>query len=349
MSSPILRRDAIWAGIAAISAPWATFAGDRASSVLSFRLVEPAGLVRVAEPVSTVVPTLEHGIPTRLVRDGRAVPAQFRTVVDTEGKPSLRLDFAVNLGPAATVRYEVHHRAGILAGPEPEGGLILDRVDNLFTIRRNHVESFAVAPSLANFLRSAGSPQLRYVTEGSPGLSLTLRSGETLRPGPGGGDVVSTIVREGPLAVALRFVWTVAPGVRSVVELSFPASREQIRTDWSLKDPDDQVALIGLDLNLIRDTVRRRIDAGPGWTRVADAQHQVVATIADFDGSTSLDVSPEGRLSLGRRFADASRAKTLAFCLAFAPARIAADQSPSPLALLAPIRVEWDQPAPSRG
>src|SRR5436309_1841117 len=74
---------------------------------LSFRLVESAGLRRFGYPVHTVVPGLVDGKSLRLERDGKPVPAQFRTVTDRSGRPVVALDFVASPGPMQTQQYTV--------------------------------------------------------------------------------------------------------------------------------------------------------------------------------------------------------------------------------------------------
>ncbi len=258
------RRDALRVGLAALAAPVGLgMAPPR--GVRSFRLIESAGLRRFGFPVSATVPDAAGGRNFRLVRDGRAIPAQFRESEGRGGRPELILDFTTDLGPMDSARHEVHFGPEVEPGPEPSTGLKVDRRDGSYVVSQPGGLAFEVADDLGGFLRSVGSARLGYVRGGSAGLGLRKAGGEIVRVGGGGQGlrVESSLTRHGPMAVGLRFATDPAA---MVVDLTFPRSKTWVRADLTLDDPGGKALGLALDLDLIVEGPPTLVDFGAGST-----------------------------------------------------------------------------------
>ncbi|WP_435022182.1 hypothetical protein TA3x_002779 [Tundrisphaera sp. TA3] len=349
MATDIPRRDALRAGLASMSF-LALGQAPRLSGVASFRLIEREGLRRMAEPVSTTLPVPGRGLGFRLVRDGRAIPAQFRPAAPDPACPGIRLDFAADLGPGEVARYEVHFGPAVESGPDPAARWALDPTPDEFIITRDRVELFSIDRSLRDPGRPSGPAPREGLMRLAPGPSIFLRDGRRIRPG----SATGTITREGPFAIGLRFAWDGPPGVASTLDLDFPTTRDQAIVAWTVQDPDDRAATLEFELD--------RPGLGPGGVRVesepgtsprwamAEGPHRRILAVADGpDGPVSIGFPDGARFSISRRFPTASRVKSLAFRLDLSRPDRPSERGSSLRSLLWPIRLEWDQPVPAPG
>jgi len=263
----IRRRDAIRAGLlGAMAGPMAMAIAAPPSprEVRAFRLAETAGLRRFGYPVQAVVPDAEGGRNFRLVRDGRPIAAQFREVEALGGGGrEVALDFIASPGPLESSRYEVEFGSRVEPGPEPSAGVKLERRDGRSFVSQGSSMTFEVADDLGGLLRGAGSSRLGYLRETSRGLSVLGPRGEVGRVGGGGPAVACRVVREGPMAVALRFA---TDSASLVVDLTFPHSKTWARADVMLDDPDGRVHGLEVDLNLLVEGSPTIVDFGAGST-----------------------------------------------------------------------------------
>ena len=87
------------------------------------------------------------------------------------------------------------------------------------------------------------------------GLLLTDRSGNEHRTGGvrDGCEVTARVIRNGPLAVGIRFEFVetnpALAGVRSTVDLVFPVFKSWVEVDWRVDDPQGRVAGLGAQLD----------------------------------------------------------------------------------------------------
>jgi hypothetical protein len=260
------RRDALRAGLAAMTIPIA--AGMRpapAREVRSFRLTETAGLRRFGYPVHALVPDAADGRNFRLTRDGRAIPAQFRTVPGVGGKPEVALDFVVAAGPLESARYEVLFGPDVEPASEPKSGLAVEKRDSQIFVSQGSSLTFEIAEDLSGFLRSVGSPRLGYVREGSVGLAVREQGAESFRP-VSPGPIETKVSRQGPFAVGLAAEWSGPGNARSRLDLTFPHSKSWVQAIWSVDDPDNRIAGLSLDLNLLVEGAETLVDLGAGST-----------------------------------------------------------------------------------
>ena len=268
MNHPIGRRDALKAGLAALTAPIAVaHASPPTRGVRAFQIAEPAGLRRFGYPVHTLVPDAADGRHFRLIRDGRVIPAQFRPVQGPGGRTDIALDFIASPGPLESSRYEVHFGMDVEPGPEPNAGLSVARRNARYFVSQGGALTFEVAEDLSGFLRSVGSPRIGYLRDSLGSLSIVGKEATT----PGATDskpasVRSRVTREGPFAVGLRFEWSKPSGVRSTLDLTIPRSKSWVEASWSVEDPANQVIGLGLELPLLIEGSPTLVDFGAGST-----------------------------------------------------------------------------------
>src|SRR5262249_13888060 len=142
-------------------------------STLGFVVAETAGLRRFSYPVHTFLPDVapaEGGF--RLLRNGRPVPAQFRPVTQPDGRRSVALDFASNIGPLEKERYLVETNQAAGAGLEPTRGLRVEYNPGAFRIQSGSALHYLVDERLAGFLESVGNSGREYLESRSGGLYL---------------------------------------------------------------------------------------------------------------------------------------------------------------------------------
>jgi hypothetical protein len=258
----LTRRSALGAMFAALAAPGSFQASGE--NARAFRLVEAAGLRRFGYPVHAIVPDAAGGRNYRLIRDGQAIPAQFRQTTNAGGQPQVELDFVASPEPLSQGRYQVWFGPAVEPGPEPQAGLTVDRVDDLFRIKQAGGLTFEVASSLDHGLRAAGSPRLAYVRAGAPGFRIGRLDGS--RTVLGAGRTMTTLIsRQGPMAVALRSTGT-TDDVASTIEITVPHSKSWIQVEWTCADPSGSVAALGFELDLLLEAVPTVVDLGAGST-----------------------------------------------------------------------------------
>ncbi len=266
----VSRRDSLRSALGLVVAPIALGMAPPIRGVRSFQLSEPTGLRRFGYPVHALVPDAAAGRNFRLVRDGRAIPAQFRTVEGPGDRKEIALDFIASPGPLETDRYEVHFGPEVEPGPEPRGGLKLERRDGRFFISQGGSMTFEVAEDLSGFLRSVGSPRLGYLKKEARGLILRTRGAKS----PASLDqaderstpIRSRVTREGPFAVGLTFEWSGPHGISSTVDLTIPQSKSWVQVAWKLEDPSGRIDGLELDLGLELEGTPTLVDFGAGST-----------------------------------------------------------------------------------
>lgn len=270
MGRSISRRDILQCGLLTLATPNAVgLASQSSRGVRSFRLVETAGLRRFSYPVQTLVPDASEGLHFRLIRDGQVIPAQFRTVDVDGGRKEVLLDFIASPGPLESVRYQVQFGREVESGPEPSEGLKIEARDARIFVSQGSSPTFELADDLSGFLQAVGSPRLGYLRDDSRGLMIRERGGSdfvAVAPPKKQSPIRTTVSRHGPIAVGLRSEWRGPAGARSVLELTIPHSKSWVQALWSVEDPDQQVAGLGFELDLLIEGSPTLVDLGAGST-----------------------------------------------------------------------------------
>ncbi len=276
MAHPPHRRDALRAAIAALALPAAPDLPPRPTrGVRAFRLVEAAGLRRSGYPIAATVPDAVGGRNFRLVRDGRPVPAQFRRVDNgPHGAPEVALDFLVGPGPMEVQRYEVHFGGPeVEPGPEPAGGIAVERRDGAYLVSQGVAIRYAIPGNAFGRFDEAGGPRLAYLKPGSSGLTIRSPAADGFAAPSKPGGVRSSVTRQGPLAVGLRFeAGEVADGTGMTLDLTFPHSKTWFQAAWTVDDPRGVVAGLGLDLGVALEGPPALVDFGAGTTVYGQAR-----------------------------------------------------------------------------
>ncbi len=226
---------------------------------------ETAGIRRFQYPVAVRVQlsdpvARETGF--QLLLDDRPMRAQFRPAEQGDSVAGWWLDFPVDLLPYQSLAYRVEYGAETPAGPIAKRGYELIESEVLFQVVNEPAIAWSVDRHLTGLLRSVRSGDLEYLRPDSLGLLLTDRSGKEHAVGGNRGacKVTSSVVRQGPLAVGIRFeIMEGNPelaGVRSTVDLVFPVSKSWVEVDWRVADPQGRLAGLGaqVDLNLNEPT-----------------------------------------------------------------------------------------------
>jgi hypothetical protein len=282
---------------------------------ITLRVSETAGIRRFGYPVSMVlrlsapVPDVEH---FRLLDRGKPVTAQFRPHGDThEGIRAVSLDFNASPAPLEARDYVVEYGPTVPVAPQVKGGLTVETTEREFRVRHPSDLRFIVPRNLLGLLHQVRADGTDYVREGSAGLMIRYKDDIRFRAGglgPYGTPTVGRVVKEGPLAVTLRFEGTEAlrggRSVASAVEMEFPISKSWVRVVWTVDDPNGFVAGLGADLNLHLEGEPTLIDFGAGssvYTALRRDQEAVLRQNVRANHPHALawetEVGPVGRLA----------------------------------------------------
>src|SRR4051812_33604430 len=110
------------AALTSIGAEGRAESRTRSADPLAFRLLETAGIRRFGYPVTAELPADVRVEDLRLTRDGREVPAQFRSVQGPRGV-SIVLDFNASPGPFEVEEYVITRREGKEPQAPPDRGM----------------------------------------------------------------------------------------------------------------------------------------------------------------------------------------------------------------------------------
>lgn len=239
----------------------ALFAGPLAAissaEEIQFTLREPYGIMRHGIPVGELV-TLPAAVPEgtsfRLVRDGKPVRAQFRNAMPGQESDKWWLDFAGVLDPFETAAFTIQYGPETQPGPERERGHVLTENEDAYSIANAPYIEWKVPRDLSGLLASVSYPPLEHL---QPAEGLLLRDAQGNQHRMGGVGTKSRVLRQGPMAVGLRFEKTeTAPelaGVSWTVDLIFPARVSWMEVDVRVDDPQQHVAALGWQLHLNLD------------------------------------------------------------------------------------------------
>jgi hypothetical protein len=241
--------------------------GVEGLETITFRLRETAGLRRFSFPVHALLPGVPTGPSFRLECDGKPVPAQFRKVEGTDGRPAVALDFNASPGPLETQVYTV--RCGDTeSGPEPSRGMSISHDRGVFRVSHGTTLAFEVPENLDGLLRSVENTRLSFWSGGGR-LTVETRDGLSV-PLPSQFAMKSGVSREGPFAVGLRFEGSLersdAGEVRSAVSMTFPNSKSWVEGRWTLDDPAGQVIGLAADFGLKIEGETTLVDLGATGT-----------------------------------------------------------------------------------
>ena len=235
-----------------------------AAETMHVEVQETAGIRRFGYPVTALLDLPQAvGADTRfrLLDAGKPVVAQFRPVPENENSDKWWLDFNVNHLPYESRTYAIEYGSDVPAGPQRRTGLELTRGDDAYRITNASHLAWTVPSNLQGLLRSLKTGDTEQMRPDSPGLLVYGKDGTSHRIG-GNGQTVGEVIRQGPLAVALRFktpgVGDHLPGVRSTVELEFCVSKSWMRVDWTVDDPQGNVAALAGELHLALDEPDRK-------------------------------------------------------------------------------------------
>jgi dienelactone hydrolase len=228
---------------------------------------ETAGIRRFGYPVHVTF-ALPRDVTDkdrfRLLSDGKPVAAQFRTLAGE--KRSVALDFNVSMGPLQVRHYTIEYGPTVEAGPEPKAGMKVEEDKEAFTTSSGGMV-YVVPRELRGLLKEVRDRKKEFTRAGSAGLVIV--TGKKARHAVGGAGFKGRVVRQGPLAVALRFEGqTSLPGgksVTSVVDLTLPRSKSWVEVHWQVAGPGAaDVTELGVDLNLLANGSPTLVDFGAG-------------------------------------------------------------------------------------
>jgi len=154
---------------------------------------------------------------------------------------------------------------------DPKGEMHVVTTDTHFRVVNHGSLTWDIPKDALGLFHDVKTAKTQYVRPGSEGLVIWYRDQIPFRAGgkgPNGKPTVGEIVRQGPLAVALRFTGTEAlrgsRSVESVVDLTFPRSKSWVRIDWTIDDPNALVAGLGINLSLNLMAENTLVDFGAG-------------------------------------------------------------------------------------
>jgi hypothetical protein len=160
--------------------------------------------------------------------------------------------------------YVLEYGPDVTPGPKPRGGLRVEQKDGEFRVINSADLQFVVPADLLGLLARVQSAKTDYVSPGSTGLVIRDKDGKQFRVG--GLDTKGQVVKEGPLAVTLRFECktTLQHGrsLRSVVEVDFVSSKSWVKVTWKANFAKNTGAYPSADLKLSLDGEPTLVDFG---------------------------------------------------------------------------------------
>ena len=237
-----------------------------AAERITIEVRETAGIRRFSHPVAVALELPEASSEQAsvcLLEQGKPHVAQFRVDGTDDDRSRWWLDFQTSLAPFESKSFTVEYGPGVPTGPEQDAGHQLTILDDAFRVANGPYISWLIPRDLDGLLRSVNYGQVEHMHPESPGLVLLDRDGAAHPlgsvPDERGLDnsIVGRVVREGPLAVALRFEATQRNpelrGVRSVIDIHLPVSRSWVEVDWQVIDPEVKVSSLQAELQLDLD------------------------------------------------------------------------------------------------
>lgn len=253
---------------------------------IKIRVTETAGIRRFGYPVNVVIPLAEPVNDTehfRLLDADKPVSAQFRPHGDTSnGIRAVSLDFNASPGPLEKHNYVVEYGPAVIRS-EPKSGLRVETTEKEFRIVHPGGLQFVVPRDLAGLLDQVETKKLKFLNPGSTGLILLKKNLQPNLTGERAGldekipsarlKTVGKVVKEGPLAIGLRFENAQAGDLRFSVEIEFPISKSWVHVSWTVEDAPGDVVSLGADLNLHVEGEPTLLDFGAGTSVYAQLKH----------------------------------------------------------------------------
>src|SRR5262245_31076215 len=180
-------------------------------------------------------------------------------------------------------------------GPNSLGGHTLAEKGDAFVIANAPSIAWTVPRDFKGLLRSVTYPAPENLRPDSPGLLLRDVGGNVYPAG--GAGTVARVVRQGPMAVALRFekaeTHPKLAGVRWTADLTFPVPVSWVEIAWKVRDPNRRLAGLGIGLRLKLDPPTRDaptvVDLGASRTVYTTlAGNEQVELRAGLSGDASL-------------------------------------------------------------
>lgn len=228
---------------------WLTLgvANSGIAETLKVEVRETAGIRRFGYPIAVKLPeSLSAAEGHFVLRDGeRPVPAQFRREKAENGAGPWWLDFNVSMMPGEVRTFVLVHASDVAAAAEPPGLELEETPDGFRIGNRQHI-SWHTGRDLRGLLRSVEAGGLHHLR--SEGVRLGFQSPKGALYDMDAKEVRVRVIRSGPLAVAIRYEF--APlsgslaGMKSVVDLTFPASKSWVQVDWRIDDPRHAVGTL---------------------------------------------------------------------------------------------------------
>ncbi|HEX5444143.1 MAG TPA: hypothetical protein VFW87_09960 [Pirellulales bacterium] len=225
--------------------------GADAAETLKLEVRETAGIRRFGYPVALRLPELSLGDAKprfRLREEGKPVSAQFREEASDGGASAWWLDFALNMTPHAVRTLTLEYGPDIAADKEPRG-LELKPTSEGFEIRNGSHLTWTAGRNLFALVKSVDAGDLKYLREG--GVRLGIEGPQEVLY-PRDDTAPPRVIRSGPLAVAIRYEFAPASGAlagtKSIVDLTFPASKSWVQVDWQLDDPRQVVRSVRAEI-----------------------------------------------------------------------------------------------------
>ena len=222
---------------------------------LTLQVHEPVGVHRDGSPVHVLLELpqpVDAATRFRLLDQGQPIVAQFRPGASGDQTASWWLDFVARCTPHGSRRYVVEYGPDLEPGPQRSGGHKLTETDDTFVISNAPYIDWTVPRDLRGFLRSVDFPPSEHLRPDSVGLTLRDREGGS-HP-LGGAGTRAEVVRQGRMAVALRFEKTETDealrGVHWRVDLLFPGPVSWVDMRLNIEDPQNRVEAAGLQLRL---------------------------------------------------------------------------------------------------
>jgi hypothetical protein len=239
-----------------------------------FQVSETAGIRRFGYPVNVILPLPEPVKSTtdfRLLSGDKPVSAQFGSHGDmSEGIRSVSLDFNASPGPFKREEYVVEYGSGV-STLKPKPGLRVETTEKKYRVIHPSGLQFAMSREFPGVIEQVQAGKTKYLNGSSQGLSIGTKANKRLYLGKSGKTKpASSVVREGPLAIALRFETSESPGstgqVTSIVEMEFPISKSWVRVNWTVDDPGGDIVDLSAGLNLHLEGEPVLFDFGAGTT-----------------------------------------------------------------------------------
>lgn len=225
---------------------------------VSLQVTEPIGVHRDGSPVHFRM-QLPQAVPTstrfRLLLAGKPVTAQFRPASADAESDRWWIDFIARSPPFETLDYVVEFGADVEPAPERPRGHKLIVKPEVFVVSNAPYLDWTVPRDFRGFLRSVDFTPPEHLRPDSIGLTIRDRDGKSHQLG--GEGTTAKVVRQGTMAVALRFEKAETDPslaeVRWSADLVFPGPVSWADLRLKIDDPKNRVAQAGLQLRLNLD------------------------------------------------------------------------------------------------